>query len=325
MDVQDKIIFFLKNGGPTIPSKAAKHINTNILFASAHLSDLVSQGKVLVSSLKIGGSPLYYLSGQEDQLYNFALGNLNSKDMKVLDKLKEKKVLRESNLDLLSKVSLRSLKDFAVPLKVNFYGNVELFWKWHLLPQEETNEAIKDHLEGSNKTKEKKLELQEESKPKEELVPIQEKETEEESEEPEKEEEKEDFQEVQKTLVDNKKSGIKKKKSGRPPKKSYDELLLKVEKFFRKMDITIDEHKIIRRDAELDLFVKVPSVVGDIAYFCKAKSKLKCDERDISSAYMESQMKKVPLLFIYSGELTKKAKFMLESKAFENAIIKKMN
>src|SRR3989344_5119739 len=173
MDVQDKIIFFLKNGGPTIPSKVAKHINTNILFASAHLSDLVSQGKVLVSSLKIGGSPLYYLSGQEDQLYNFALGNLNSKDMKVLDKLKEKKVLRESNLDLLSKVSLRSLKDFAVPLKVNFYGNVELFWKWHLLPQEETNEAIKDHLEGSNKAKEKKAESQEE-KPKLELAPVQE-------------------------------------------------------------------------------------------------------------------------------------------------------
>ena len=89
---QDKILNFLKVTGPTLPTKVAKNINTDILLASAHLSDLSSQGKVKISKLKIGGSPLYYLPGDESQLYNFASGNINPKDLLVLDELKEKKI-----------------------------------------------------------------------------------------------------------------------------------------------------------------------------------------------------------------------------------------
>ncbi|MFH1276012.1 MAG: hypothetical protein ABIH82_02785, partial [Candidatus Woesearchaeota archaeon] len=72
MLVEDKILDFIKVNGPTLPTKVAKNINQQILFASAHLSDLVSRGKVKISKLKVGGSPLYYLPGQEDQLYPFA-------------------------------------------------------------------------------------------------------------------------------------------------------------------------------------------------------------------------------------------------------------
>ena len=43
---------------------------------------------------------------------------MNPKDFVVLERLKNDKVLRENNLDLLSKVALRSLKDFATPLHV---------------------------------------------------------------------------------------------------------------------------------------------------------------------------------------------------------------
>src|SRR3989344_2212439 len=119
---QDKIIHFLRLIGPTLPSKVAKNINTEILIASAHLSDLAAQGKVKISRLKVGGSPLYYLPGQEEQLYHFAAGNLNHKDFQVLEQLRQKKVLRENSLDLLSKVALRSLHDFAVPLHVTVAG-----------------------------------------------------------------------------------------------------------------------------------------------------------------------------------------------------------
>ena len=137
MFVQDQILHFLRATGPTLPAKVAKNIKTEILIASAHLSDLASQGKIKISSLKIGGSPLYYLPGQESQLYNFAAGNLNPKDVQVLERLKEQKVLREKDLDLLAKVALRSLKDFAIPLQVRSQQNSELFWKWHLLSTEE--------------------------------------------------------------------------------------------------------------------------------------------------------------------------------------------
>ena len=146
---QDKILNFLRTIGPTLPSKVAKNIGTEILFASAHLSFLVSQGKLKISSLKVGGSPLYYLAGKEAQLYPFAAGNINPKELQVLDRLKEESVLREADLDLLSKVALRSLKDFAVPLHVTVKNKRELFWKWHLLSSEETKVAIGNILKES--------------------------------------------------------------------------------------------------------------------------------------------------------------------------------
>ena len=80
----------------------------------------------------------------------------------------------------------------------------------------------------------------------------------------------------------------------------------------------------MRKNAEMNFLVKVPSVVGEIIYFCKAKQKNRCDEKDLSAAYMEAQTKKLPLLFLYTKEMNKKAQEMLESDAFENAIIKKI-
>ncbi|MDP3734759.1 MAG: hypothetical protein Q8R37_06015, partial [Nanoarchaeota archaeon] len=146
MNTQDQIVEFLKVIGPTLPAKVAKNIKSEIIIASAHLSDLAGQGLVKISSLKVGGSPLYYLPGQEAQIYPFAAGNINPKDLQVLERLKEEKVLQEASLDLLSKVALRSLRDFAVPLHVYIDGKRQLFWKWHLLPLEETNTAIANVL-----------------------------------------------------------------------------------------------------------------------------------------------------------------------------------
>ena len=97
-----------------------------------------------------------------------------------------------------------------------------------------------------------------------------------------------------------------------------------LERYFTGRDISIQEQKIIRKNAEINLLIKVPSVVGKLTYFCKAKKKAKCDEGDISSAYMEAQIKKLPLLFIYTHDLTKKAQEMLATDAFQNAIVKKL-
>ena len=149
---QDKILSFIKVTGPTIPAKVAKNINTNILLASAHLSDLASQGKIKISKLKIGGSPLYFLPGQEAMLFDFAADNVNPKDFLVLEKLKDQKVLREADLELVEKVGLRNLKDFAIPLNVNIPNKTELFWKWHLMSNEEANINIKEILTGVKET-----------------------------------------------------------------------------------------------------------------------------------------------------------------------------
>src|SRR3989344_3590624 len=350
MFVQDQILHFLRATGPTLPTKVAKNIKTEILIASAHLSDLASQGKIKISSLKIGGSPLYYLPGQESQLYNFAAGNLNPKDVQVLERLKEQKVLREKDLDLLAKVALRSLKDFAIPLQVRSQQTSELFWKWHLLSEEETNNIIGDILSPPAPPKEKASEMPETgdvvSPPAAEIS----------------------LPEVQTTLRDQQATSIEENKSRkrtrrsaetRPIKKQSlpqdvlhagqekqeekpviaklrnktldkkketapDPFLLRIQQFFEERQITVEQSEIIRKNKELDLCVQVPSVVGEITYFCKAKNKKRCDEKDLSAAYMEAQIKKLPLLFLYSDQLTPKVQEMLETDVFLNTLIKKI-
>ena len=71
-DNKEKILSFIKGKGPVLPVEVAKHIDSNILMASAHLAELSSNGKLKISNVKVGGSPLYYLPGQEAQLQKFA-------------------------------------------------------------------------------------------------------------------------------------------------------------------------------------------------------------------------------------------------------------
>ena len=386
MQDQDKILNFLKVVGPTLPSKVAKNLNTNILLASAHLSDLASQAKVVISKLKVGGSPLYYLPGDEDKLYHFASGNVNPKDLQVLEMLKDKKILRESELELLPKVALRNLKDFAVPLHVTADGKKELFWKFYLTSNDEGNEIIRnmltDNVEQSLpqleplpvtqtiEVPEPKVQLKEEvapepvfepkeepevvvqpEKPKFEInsepepesipepvvvkespaedvleeSPLEQSLQEELEEESSVQEVKEEKQVKLKPVVEKKHLFQKiKEKISRKRKVIEDEFSPVLEAYFSKLNITIEQKEIVRKNSEIDFLLKVPSAVGKITYFCKAKSKNKCDEKDISAAYMEAQTKKLPLLFLYINELTKKAEEMLESGVFENVIVKKV-
>ncbi|HLC89211.1 MAG TPA: hypothetical protein VJG49_04185 [Candidatus Nanoarchaeia archaeon] len=80
----------------------------------------------------------------------------------------------------------------------------------------------------------------------------------------------------------------------------------------------------VRKDAEIDFIVRISSVVGETTYFCKARKKRKCDEKDLSAAYMQAQIKKLPLLFLYTNELNQKAQEMLATDAFKNALVKKI-
>ncbi|MBU0459231.1 MAG: hypothetical protein KJ771_00315, partial [Nanoarchaeota archaeon] len=90
------------------------------------------------------------------------------------------------------------------------------------------------------------------------------------------------------------------------------------------LSINVEETELIRKNSEIEFLVRITSVVGETTYFCKARKKKRCDEKDISAAYMQAQIKKLPLLFLYTEELTRKAQEMLESDAFKNALIKKI-
>ena len=129
-EIKEKIIFVLKQRGPSLPVHIAKGTGLSILFASAFLSELLSERKIKMSHMKVGSSPIYYISGQEAQLENFA-HYLNNKEKETFTLLQNKKILRDSEQHPAVRVALRSIKDFAMPFK----KEEKIFWRYYLTPE----------------------------------------------------------------------------------------------------------------------------------------------------------------------------------------------
>ena len=101
------------------------------------------------------------------------------------------------------------------------------------------------------------------------------------------------------------------------------EFFNKVKAFFEKNNIAVEDFSVVKKNTEFDFVITVPSAIGNIRYYCKAKNKKRCSDSDISSAYAQGQLKKLPALFLTAGDLTKKAKEMLE-KEFKSVTFRKI-
>ncbi|OGJ16542.1 hypothetical protein A3K74_00355 [Candidatus Pacearchaeota archaeon RBG_13_33_26] len=132
MQLKEKIISFIQLRGPSLPVHIAKETGLSILFASAFLSELFNEKRINISNLKVGSSPLYFISGQEPQLEDFSR-YLKSKEKEAFLFLKEKRILRDSELHPAIRVALREIKDFAIP----FRKGEEVYWRYFTIPEEE--------------------------------------------------------------------------------------------------------------------------------------------------------------------------------------------
>ena len=298
MDKNQAILEIISRKGPVIPVQVSKEINANIMMASARLSELLSSKKVKISSLKIGGSPLYYLPGQEEKLRNFA-NNLGGVERKAYDLLEQSKVLRDAAMEPAIRVALRQIKDFAVPLQVSYQEKTEIFWKWYLIENKEVEIAIKDILDSISKSHEmlqpqalqKTPEQTRLEKPKEEI----------------KKPEETTKKEIQKT---------------RKPTKKIN-FLNEINGFFSKAKINIVEVKETKKNSEFDITVELNTQLGNVKYFCKAKNKKNISEGDLSSALVSAQSKGLPLLFITNGKASKKSQEKLKTD-FKNIVYREI-
>ena len=134
---KEKILEVVKQG-PTFPAKIAKQLGGggDTMLIGAILSTLISTGDIKVSTLKVGGSPLYYVPEQESKLEDF-LSYMNEKDKRVFILLKAQKVLQDSAQDPLTRVSLRTIKDFAKSFEIDYQGQKVLFWRFYSLSKED--------------------------------------------------------------------------------------------------------------------------------------------------------------------------------------------
>jgi len=287
----DDTILQLARIRPLQPTNVAKALGKDSFMASAMLADLASKGKLKISNIKVGSSPLYYVPGQEASLQEF-IKSLNEKDQKTVILLSEKKILRDKELDPLTRVSLRQTKDFSIPLEVGLNEQRELFWKWYLLSNEDAEKLIKEMLN-----------IKEPEIKKEQSIQI---------EQPILQQEKQEDQRTEKR--------VRRKRVEKQEKiETIEQELNKetnvdfdnnVKKFFQENKIIIQEQLIQKKNSEL--LLEIPSPVGTLNYYCVVKDKKKITDGDLSNAFVQGQLRKLSILFITRGELTKKAEEMLK-------------
>ncbi len=378
MDHRDKLLSIVQEKGPLLPSQINKELRTNVLFASAMLSEMVQSKKLKISSIRVGGSPLYYCEGQENSLEQFA-EKLSEPDRSAFTLLKNSKILRDRDQEPYTRVALREIKDFAIPLEVNADNYSDLFWKYYLVSDQEAESLIKDYINAMEKNNELPARPEQPKavpeRPKEiqatisdvehkDIIPapITHPEPEHITQTPELEKEPEvvpqesgvlpqkPVTEVTMTQLDEKhvpefsyrpavsfstaidtdeQLTIDKEPEPEPEPElpeypEDDEFFQKVSEFFSDSGIEILDFENIRTGTEYDFTIRIPSNVGHLKYYCKAKSKAKLNEGDLSTTFVYGQMKKLPILLLTVGDMTKKAEELLNSE-FKNMFVKRID
>lgn len=158
-ELKNKIIRFISLRGPSLPIQISKEIEMSTLFTSAFLSELLGERKIKTSNMRVGSSPLYFLSGQEPKLESFQ-EHIKGKEKEALNILKENKFLKDSDLEPPIRVALRAIKDFAIPFQPS-NQNTEIFWRYFTVNPEEF-QKVKDSEESEKKEEVNEVKIKEE-------------------------------------------------------------------------------------------------------------------------------------------------------------------
>lgn len=316
MSLQDTVHEIVKEKGPVLPAEIVSEVTRrtgqqrDMFFIGAILSELMSGGSVKMTTAKIGGSRLYYVSGQEDRLtklYDY----LNEKEKKAYKLLEEKKVLRGNEQEPVVRVALSQLKDFSKPIEVKL-KDTETFWRWYLFPVEDAKKMIKDMV--SNELQNLKGDSKEAPQidapaPQGERPSPQPKEQK--QQEPErKKDDKPNKNEEQSFITQVKESKDKQSRLDETDNHD-DEFLEKTRNFLKDKGIRIISSAPLKKGSECELEIETETPVGKMRLYAFAKSKKKLNENDLGFAYIRAKNRNLGLCFITPGELTKKAKEML--------------
>ncbi len=290
IDIQGKkstIISFLKLHGPALPVRIAREIKMDPVFASAILSELLNEKRVMLSNLKIGASPLYLLPGQQNQLENFT-ENLKPAEKEAFLKLKKEKILHDEKEGPSIRVSLRNLKDFAKPFK----SNEKILWKYAF--------AAKEEIEKINSPKKEQKQTINISKIKEEVKKI----------------EKEIVTKREKPSEENKEDvSPKKEKMENIFEKNSTDFSEEVKKFLKKNNLEFKEEIQISKK-EIVAKINLKTILGDFNMMLIAKNKKSIAKEELQSAIQRATYSKMPCLYVIKKEPTKSIKTFL--KPYEN-------
>jgi hypothetical protein len=287
--IKESILNFLKTNGPSLPVQISKQIKMDSIFGSAFLSELLSQKRIKITNMKVGGSPIYYIEGTESQLEKYAQEYLKSKEKDAFLLLKEKKFLVDTEQEPAIRVALRSIKDFAKP----FEKEGKVIWRYFLSKENEYQPTFQDILpqkESKQKLDKKEMEIKEEIKDKK----INEK----------PEEEKIEQKKSTKKKTTKKKTSAKRKTQER-----------KNEKFFNIVKENITKNKMEITDiigfTKGHLTLKIKD--NEKEKILVAYNKKRLTEADITNAHKKAKEHKLEYIIFALGEPAKKTTSFIEA------------
>jgi len=284
--VPEQIIDILNEKGPSLPIQLAKKIGISSLFVSAYLSELKEEERIRVSHLRVGGSPLYFLKGQEEQLERFHTF-LHPKEVEAFSLLKRNRILKDSEQEPAIRVALRSIRDFAIGFKIND----EIYWRYFSASESE----IESLLEPRAVSKPKRAES-----PK--IIEI--KKLPEKTESPR-------IIEIKKPIIQKPTEDIKIKEKETRKKQTSGIFLGEVKSYLEQKNIELislesyDKKELIARIR----FNLTPEKV----HLLLAYNKKKINDKEILKAYKKSRQYQLDYVVLFKGELSKKLKEAIEA------------
>jgi len=297
-ELKKKVLDFVRLNGPILPVQLSKVLNKDLIYTSAILSSLVASGYLKITNVKIGGSPLYYITGQEYKLQRLNK-YLKDREQEAFELLKNNKVLRESELQPVQRVALREIKDFAVQILAKDNDKEEIFWKWFLLPDQEAKSIVNNII--NKKELVEKEEIKEQIQPR--ILNL-----------PQKEIRRELFKRIEEEI---KKPKIKEEK-----KVLFHHI---IDNFLKPNNIKILNYEVVRKDREINMTIELPTSIGPLKFFLKAKNKKAISNADLLLANNEAQQKNLPIIFLTTGKPTKKYTEFIEKNLKNQLIFKQID
>ncbi len=325
---REEVLRVVKTRGPVIPNEIKKVLKVgDTILLGAMLSELATNGFVKVSKTKLGGSPFYYDPARPESLERIAV-HLNEKERRSYELLRAQGILCDEEQDALTRVTLRAIKDYAVPLTVTTPTGPKLFWKYFILSDAEAERRIRQHLGTKQETPEARREepagaarqaptmarpaanrptagstvdaSAHESRQTTDAQPAHSSPT------------------PPRTLsraprqkqLPHATTPARRPRTPRaaPSLLPKDPFLETITAFLTKRGIAILDATVVRKNRELDLIVSLPTPVGKATYYCKAKRKKKSADGDLASAQLHGLTRQLPVLYLSTGEVTKKAR-----------------
>lgn len=309
---RDDVYRIVRQHGPIFPARIKRHLGQgDITTIGAYLSELRGAGHINITSVKIGSSPFYYTPEQARKLEPLA-EHLNEKDRRAFEQLRRARVLRDASQEPLVRVCLRSIRDYAIPLTVRTDQGEQTFWKYYLVSDAEAERLIREQL-GERTDPAQAADAQ---APAEQPDP---------SPRP-----------AQSTTQPvNERSGQQTIGGEAPPAPKpvakaprrraaksateqtvgpevddfdyTDKLYKKAKRFFEEKKIRIKHKRIVRKHSDIEMTITIPTAIGRQEFFCKVKEKKKSNDGDLAAALLTGKLNNLPVLYLTTGEVTKKA------------------